>query len=248
MKKILLVLLLPILLLPMIVVADAFPLSYYYNKNVLVGGELDISIVHNSVKTPLKSLEITYDPTMLSINKEDIFVSCMGVNVTDSTDLSITMETGKITIKTEKSLEPIGYAGYDQTLTIWLTFKALKEGGTVVEIEGYGILNPGMLHVDLLPNSKGECKCDNSCPSCDSVTTPIKPKEETKKEPKEEFGDDNVEIETTNDKETKNTDTLKKTDSKSDNTFFYGSLIVNVLQLIAIIILIVVSKKKNKTV
>ena len=248
MKKILSILLIMVMAMPLVVKADAFSLSYYANQNVIVGGELDISIVHTNVKTPLKSLEVTYDPTLLSINKEDVFVSCMGVNVTDSKDLSITMENGKITIKAESSLEPIGYAGYDQTLTILLTFKALKEGNAIVEIDGYGILNPGMIYVNLLPNSKGECKCDNSCPSCDSVTTPVKPKEETTEEPKEEFGDDNVEIETTNDKETKKTDTLKKTDSKSDNTFFYGSLIVNVLQLIAIIILIVVGKKKNKTV
>ena len=54
-------------------------------------------------------------------------------------------------------------------------------------------------------------------------------------------GNDNTEVTTigaTNDTK----------ESKNDNTFFYGSLIVNVLQLIAIIILIVVSKKKNKTV
>ncbi len=73
MKKLLLLLVIPILLLPMIVKADMLEIIPYYNSNVVVGGELEVHIPVNFEEK--YEVTVQYDSKILKIDENSITIS-----------------------------------------------------------------------------------------------------------------------------------------------------------------------------
>ena len=253
MKKILSILLIMVMTMPLVVKADVYPPKYYYNSNIVVGGELQLEVQLNSnYLLNVDETIITYDETMLKVEKSDIKVYACSYDVTNSENLNLIVNNGEIKISSKGALIQ-GCTGDDPSTKATIHFSTLKEGTAKIKLTNDHYMCGGAPCGDIILESVVKSPICPNTADTNSVVPKEEVKQETKEElneetteePKEEFGDDNVEIETTNDKETKKTDTLKKTDLKRDNTLFYISLIINVLQLIAFIVLILLNKKKN---
>ena len=256
MKKILSILLVMVMVLPVIVKADVYPPEYYYNSNIVVGGELQLELKLNDFYyNEVDETKIIYDETFLKIDKSNIKIYACGADVTNHSKVKLIVSNGEITISSEGKLF-LGCTGDDPSTKAIIRFTTIKEGTAKVKLTNDHYMCGGGPCGDIILESVVKSPICPNTADTNSVVPKEEVKQETKEElneetteePKEEFGDDNVEIETTNDKETKKTDTLKKTDSKRDNTLFYISLIINVLQLIAFIVLILLNKKKNNNV
>ncbi len=220
MKKILMVLLLSILLLPMVVKADAFKPSIYYDHDVKVGDTVDEYILFYTMN--IGEFEVDYDSQYLSITKDNIKIIYEGNNLLNNSEFAtVEITNGKILFNIKKLPEPEHVVDGDLARdsiynSIELSFIALKEGETK-------ITTPSMYERENFPYYGTSASI--------TITKKDQPVEPPK-EPDETEGQE------------KPVDPPKG--DKNKDLAFYGSLLVNVLQLIAIIILVVVGKKRSK--
>ena len=141
MKKLFGLLLVSVLMLPMLVKADMIFIRPLLNDNVIVDGEVKVSI-------PLEYLTdynftLSYDTTMLETSKEMIttthetsFIPVDGGGTKEEKNLfDVTVENGKITIKASAKESFILYTRLPEPI-VTIKFKALKAGKTVISFGG----------------------------------------------------------------------------------------------------------------
>ena len=138
MKKFLSLVLALIFVLPVVVNADTVFVNSFYNDKATVGSEVVVNTMLEYDNYPSK-MEYTYDPTMLSITKENV--------TTPGSSDTVEINNGKVTVVVyEKgAIETYG-RGY-----ITLKFTALKAGTTAIEPflgAGYSSL-PGKLEIKI---------------------------------------------------------------------------------------------------
>ncbi|MBR3489917.1 MAG: hypothetical protein IKH36_00330 [Bacilli bacterium] len=233
MKKLLILLMLPILLIPMVVKADMTFVRPLLNDNVVVDGEIAVFIPLEYITD--YNFTISYDPTMLETSKEMIttthetsFVQVEGGGTKEEKNIfDVTVENGKITIKASAKESYMLYNLVPEPI-VTIKFKALKAGKTVISFGG-SIMNPSESEITI-----NEKKCP-ACPtSDDNDTTETTDKEQEKEQ----------EQEPTNAEEKP-----KENEKENKDMLFYISLGANGLLLITVIVLIFMNKsKKNKIV
>ena len=165
MKKIIGLLLAVFLVLPMTVKADTIFVNSFCNDKTNVGSEVVVNTILEYDIYPSK-MEYTYDPTMLSITKEN-------VSTPGSSD-TVEISNGKVTIVVyEKGAIDTYGRGY-----VTLRFTALKAGTTTIEPflgVGYSSL-PGKLEIKISEVSSNVEK------EPVETTTPIEDKTDAKEE------------------------------------------------------------------
>ena len=135
MKKILSVLLLAILMIPMVVKADAYQPEFGYNSNIVVGGELQFTLGLYSPYYGLDKTTIEYDTSLLEIDKSRIEIEACGTDLIDSDDLHLTIENGLITIYSETALlDGCLFGTYEHMATATLHFNTIKSGTAKIKL------------------------------------------------------------------------------------------------------------------
>ena len=166
-------LLLAVLVLPVVVKADIIFVNTFYNDKVTVGEEVVVNTVLELEYYPGK-FEYTYDPTMLSITKENVTTP----GGSDTVDIS----NGKITIVVYEN-GPIDTYGRGY---VTLKFTALKSGTTEIEPflgSGYTSI-PGKLTINISEVSSNckEAQLVEPTPTDTTEKTDVKEESTTKKE------------------------------------------------------------------
>ena len=226
MKKILLILLAVVMVLPVVVKADTIYWNSFYNKNTTVGGEVEVHLVIEDDELAKNlTVEFSYDPTMLKISKDMIDIEAKK---------EVTIENGKVKVLI-KELE-YGLDNYGHK-TLNLRFTALKEGSTEISInfsKSAMYATPTDLTINI--SNKEECPV---CEQCD-CSKEDKSTEDKTCEPCECNKEENKPVE---EKKCEKTEA-----SNSNNLFLYCSLGLNALLLIGLILAIVLKKKSTKPV
>ena len=241
MKKFLSLLLLFVLIVPVVVKADAWPATINYNKNVIVGGELQVNMNIEDSTTIIGTVTFEYDSSMLEISKNDILVTAAGEDVTNSSNLSITVENGKVTIESEKSIAPQASVGDDNTIGFELHFNALKTGDVDIRVEGSHLLNNyRTIHASVkacgdITEVEG-CNCQNG-----------EEDNQTNNSETETKIDDNKVVAEKEEKSVSEEPSKKTEDKANNDIFLYCSLGLNAVLLICLIV-VAVKKKSTKTV
>lgn len=233
MKKLLIILMLPIMLIPMVVKADAAFVRPLFNDSAVVDGEVTVFI-------PLQYLvdydfTISYDATMLETSKEMIttthetsFIPVDGETLKEEKNIfDVNVEKGTIKIKTTVK-QSYTYTSLVPEPVVTIKFKALKAGKSVISFGGK-IWNPSDKEITIKEKKCPECPInDNNDTNETNNTTETSDKEH----------------------EITNAEEKPKENKKENNCMlFYISLGVNVLLLITVVTLIFMNKsKKNKIV
>lgn len=212
MKKLLMVLLLPILVLPLVVKADMEMMTTYYNDDVKIGDEV---VIHIPVREDTDyEFKFSYDVNKLKIDESKITISSETTYkiINDqptqvANPLEIDFNDGNFSVKTRMD-HAEGVIDDFPFQEITLRFTAIGEGEATVSISSpLSWVSIGSPSIKI---SAKEGTGEQTKPA-----EPAEPKDPPK-------GDKNKDL------------------------AFYGSILVNVLQLIAIITLVVVGKKKVK--
>ncbi len=140
MKKIFVFLLLMTLVMPIVVKADMEHIYTYYNKELLVGGQLEVHIPllydkEYNFTVNYDSSMLKTDNSMITINEETYLANENGNDnpVEKSNLIQANVENGKATIKV-KMTDSCCTVGDKGTPILTMKFTALKEGETEVEI------------------------------------------------------------------------------------------------------------------
>ena len=240
-KKIVAILLAIVLLLPMVVNADAWVPNIYYNHTTVVGGSVEESIIFTGYDiTKFDNITVEYDKEYLSITPKYVQIIVSGQNILeDSSKGSVNVEDGKIIIiVTDLSTKPNSHPVADEELGwdsaqsyISLKFTALKAGNTTIKAPNKGYYKLAKITIE-------EKNCpvpaeaeDPSEPIGSSDTTePVEPEGPTPEEDDSKEKAKPVTEETNNIKE----------------ILFYCSLGLNALLLILVIVLVLTKKKKKE--
>ena len=242
-KKILLLLITAILLIPTFVFADVRPVHIYYNRNVIAGGEVEVNM-------PLNydidyTITIKYDTSLLSITEDMITISPKtsvrlenGDRKSVENQREVTIKDGEITLNT-KMLANQGVIDDDTIATVTYRFTALKEGNTEISFSSRKFLGPVTARVAI----------DNL--STDCIEPVVEKPAETKPDEKKEDED------TTTTEEVHETviDAIacKECEKCSDNSILIFGLIgacalLFILLIITIIVIIIKGKGKKEAV
>lgn len=230
MKKLLILLMLPILLIPMVVKADMQILHSYYNEKVFENGEVQVNIPVSYDKE--YNWVITYDATKLRTDESMITISpdttykIVNDEPKEQSNLKqVKVSNGKITIKVKMD-SPEGIIDDDTVPVVVLRFTAVKEGETNIKIESNDhdfIVSP-TVKISKAPVT-----------NCIEIDTTKVPEEEQEKEQEQE--------------PTNTEEKPKENEKENKDMLFYISLGANGLLLITVIVLIFMNKsKKNKIV
>ena len=236
MKKYIVLLLSLVLFIPTVVKADTIPVTIYNNENIVVGGDLEISLtIKDPTSKKIGEIEFLYDESMLSISKSNIQIFDCGTDIFTNKDaskdgLTITIANGKVGIKADKDIGVKGCIGEgdDAYLRLKLNFKTLKSGTAKVEIQsqaaytygGGGLLTTITANVkepEVKPSDNTDCVTATEEPSGEPVDEPEEAKPVIVEEKKEEV--------------------------KQDNTLLYISLGANAVLFIGLIFALILKKK-----
>ncbi len=238
MKKYIVLLLSLLLFIPTVVKADTIPVTIYNNENIVVGGDLEISLtIKDSTSKKIGEIQFLYDESMLSISKSNIQIFDCGTDIFINKDaskdgLTITIANGKVGIKADKDIGVKGCIGEgdDAYLRLKLNFKTLKSGTAKVEIQSQAAYTygGGGLLTTLTANVKEpEVKPSDSTDCITAVEEPEEPQEPVD-EPEEAKPVTNEE---------------NKEEVKQDNTLLYISLGANAVLFLGLILALVLKKK-----
>ena len=220
-KKIITAVIALVLVLPIVVNADALQTNTYYNRNLVAGSELEINIPISLDRE--FNFVFEYDPEFFSITENAI-----GREFTKPTDYK--NENGKLSFKYKVETPQIQLDPIQPYLN--MRFNVLKSGNTTIKN-----LTSGLITSTELTFSIKEAKC----PPAAGQNAQITPSEETAPTPEEP-------TEPVNPDETETIIPLK--DEKQDKTkelIFYASLGANAFLFIALIVSLI-TRKKNKPV
>ena len=235
MKKILMALLLPILLLPMVVKADMEIIKTYYNDNVMVGGEVVVRLFTNTYEKEY-NIAVEYDTSLLKIDESNISINPSFYNKVEENKqydntLEVTIQNGVINIKTKfGKLE--GWSD-EPSPEITLRFTALKEGNTEIKFAAKN-------SYDVIGNAKIKITKNTAC---EPISQEQPAEQQPTEEPTEKPEDKPTEIPTETEKEM--TKEEKKDDRKTKDLLFYISLGLNAVLLVVVILLALKGKKKT---
>ena len=233
MKKLFSILLIMVMLLPITVKADRYYSTSYHNRNVVVGGEVEVSTTIPTTNSTYKVV-YSFDPDKIEVKKGKISTNFgdevsmpdpeTGELVKAKAIKDITIEEGKVTIEIN-AYPAIAIESYSPD-ALNVRFNSIEEGTSEI-----GISFVGADAAEAVPS-----KLSINARYADCSTTEEKPDEQepTEEEPKEEEKDKEENKETANE-ETKKTYT---------DLFLYISLGFNAF-LIFILIKVLMSKKKS---
>ncbi len=170
MKKVLLLVLGTLLLLPMIVFADTSGGSYSTNTHVMVGGykEIDMFAAQNNSDKNILDIKIDYDPEYFRITKDDITIYNCVYEKINKNDVNITISNGKITINSTKALES-QYCYENWNFKIHFDFLALKTGKSDIKLDGLYAKGTASSTITEAPCPKCE---EKECPKCEEKECP----------------------------------------------------------------------------
>ena len=235
MKKIITIVVSVLLLIPFVVKADMIKPDIFYNKNSVVGGTVEESILFKLESVKLDNFTIEYDPKFLSITEKDVEVIYNDKNIlADGKNGSVKVENGKIIVNVTNI--PEVQTGVDWDLGVdstqyymRLKFTAIGAGETKISTDNYAFF-PTKATVKI---AEKECPTCEKCDSNNAVGAPdtTEPSEPT---------DTSDAKDTTGKEVTKPT----KEEKRNKDLFFYISLGANVVLLLALII--VIAKKRPK--
>ena len=241
-KKIITILVTAFLLIPFVVRADMVKPEIYYNRNTVVGGTVEESIILGLNRDEWKKLDnftIEYDSKKLSITSKDIEVIDKGKNIiADGNNGSVKVEDGKVIINVTNI--PESNPGIDWDLGVDSTQYYIRVKFTAVGA-GETTINTSNNSTAFYPTRATVKIAEKDCP-VNSSTNCVSSDE----------GSDTTEAATTSEaktneatNETKKEENPPKEEKRDKDLLFYISLGANAL-LLVLLIIVLIAKKKPK--